>query len=99
MDSGAAERIDTDTFTCAANRVQAEHTGKIARVGLDEIVAVRRGSAQGVGKRYPFDSLKSGLQKFVGFRLDPAGNLGVGRTPVGWVVFESAIARRIMRRR
>ena len=50
-------------------------------------------------ERNPFHTFQTRLEKLIRLRFDPTGNTCIRRATIGWVVFEAAITRRIMRRR
>src|SRR6185437_4405565 len=82
-----------------AYRVHVQNGAEIAHIVLQIVVSVSRGGAPRGGEA---DSLHRGatrLQQLVGPRLDPPGHVGVRGSAVGRVVFEAAVAGRIMRGR
>lgn len=99
IDAGAAERIDAHTDPGAANGGEIHHVRQIIDVNIEEIVAMRTGCAQSALERDPGNASHTFLQQGVGAVFDPGGDIAVGRAPIGRVVFETAVFRRIMRRR
>ncbi len=95
----AAERIDADGKTGVAHRVHVDHGIEVGDVRPDEVLRmdVRRLDRGGIV--HPPDAGVARAQQFVGARLDPVGDVGVGRTAVRRVVLDTAVGRRIVRGR
>ena len=75
VDAGAAERIHAQADLRAANRVHVDHIAEIADVGIEIVVPVRRGGAKSLLERNPLHALQAVLEKLVGLRFDPAGDV------------------------
>ncbi|OPZ82285.1 MAG: hypothetical protein BWY75_03365 [bacterium ADurb.Bin425] len=56
------------------------------------------GSGHSLPEGHALDPLHAGGDYFIGFLFDPAGDIGVGWSARGWVVFETTVLRRVMRR-
>ena len=97
--TGAAERIDAQLQPGRLDRVHVDDRVQVVHIGLDEILLVGgvRPQRRRVGQPAHLGIVRS--QQGVGAILNPAGGVGVGRSAVGRVVLETAIARWIVRRR
>src|SRR5207253_5951369 len=56
---GTAERIHPEPNLRAANGVHVDHGTKIAGVGVEIVIAVRRGGTQRLLERHPFHPLEA----------------------------------------
>ena len=99
MNARAAQRVHTHPDFRFADRLHVDCVAKIADIGIEKIVAMRRRRLQGGCVGNALDALQLRLEQTVGQLLDPAGGVLVGRAAIRRVVFEAAIARRIVRRR
>ena len=95
--AGAAERVDTEVQAAAADRLEVDHVGKVADVGVEKIVAMRGGCPQRLLERRAPDALQPTLEHGIGLRLDPARDGAVGGTARGRIVLEATAVRRVVR--
>ena len=95
----AAERIDADLQAGLADRFHVDHGAEIGHVVSDEILLHDRRRRQRLRVGHAPDAAVAILHQRIGALLDPAGGIGVGRAAVRRVVFDAAVARRIVRRR
>src|SRR5215510_9209773 len=84
---------------CAAEDIYIHYAGEIADIGVHVIVPVRSGGTVSPLERDALHTLQVLGEQGVCLRLDPVGDVRIGWTTVGWVVFESTIRRRIVRGR
>ncbi len=98
MDAGATQRINANVELGRANGVHVEHVREVIYIGIEIVVPVRRLGAERFLDWNPFDSRKPFLKKLVGFRLDPISYGLFRRAASGWIVFEAAVMRWIVRR-
>ncbi len=99
MHRGPAQRIDGEAQTGGAHRRQIDDVLQVAHVGVEVVVL---GGGRGVARAlvwHPRDLVDAGRQELVGAALDGRGDVGVGRSAVGRVVFEAPVGRRVVRRR
>ena len=80
------------------DRLQVDHLAKVVNIGAQEVVAMRGGGGERLRQGNPLHRRERGSQQFIGPILDPCRGSGICRTPVGGIVFEAAIMRRIVRR-
>ena len=97
--AGAAQRVDAHADAGGADRVEVDHVAEVGDVASEEVVFVHAGGAPSLGDRQAPDVAEAVRQQGIGLLLDPAGDVGVGRTTVGRIVLEAAIFGRIVRRR
>src|ERR1700712_1186260 len=98
MHACPAQRVDAQTQTGASNGVHVDDVFQVGDVGIEVVMTV-----SGVGLERLFQAYTGHAddflgQQFVGLVLDPLGDIGVSRAAVGWVVFEAAAFRRVVRR-
>ena len=96
-DARAAHRVHAEAQAGRRDGRHVEDLVQVVDVGRD--VVVGRGRGPGLGERRPPDGLPARRQQLVGLVLDPAGDRGVGRAAVGWVVLEAAVLGRVVGRR
>ena len=94
--AGAAERIDTEADSRAADHAKIDHAAEIGDIGAEEIVLVRGGCAARTRKRHPPHAREAIFEHRVRPRLDPAGDIGVRGAAVGGVVLEPAVVGRVV---
>ena len=98
-DGGAAERIDADFQSGAADRRHVDHLFEVGDVGRDEVLGDEmRRRQRGRVVQSLHRAVAVGHQR-VGALFDPAGDVGVGRAAIGRVVLDAAVARRVVRGR
>ena len=93
----AAKRIDADLQAGLADRFHVDHGAEIGDVGFNEILLHGRRRRQRLRVRYAPDAAVAIVHQRIGTLLDPAGGIGIGRAAVRRVVFDAAVARRIVR--
>ena len=96
VDAGPAQGIRPDPHALGADRVDVHHVGQVGDVGVHVVVPL--GVLQRPRQRHPLHLGIAAAQNLVGALGDCTGGVGVGRPTVGWVVLESAVAGRIVRR-
>src|SRR5439155_4861995 len=93
VDAGPAQRIGADADALGADRVYVDDVGQVLDVGVQVVVPLR--ALQRPGQRRPLHALEPLAQNLVGTLGDDTGRVGVGRSAVGRVVLEAAVARRV----
>ena len=99
MHARAAQRIDPDSDAGAADRFHVEDIAEVGDIGPDIIMAVNVDDLAGAVIGDAFDAAKVVFEIAVGGALDSRGDVGIRRPAIGRIVFETAVFRRIMRRR
>jgi hypothetical protein len=99
MHTGAAQGVDADLQSGFADHLEIDHEPQVGHVGAEEIVAMRRGSAQSLLVTHAADVAQAADHQLIGPLLDPARNVLVGGAAVGRVVLEASISRRVVRGR
>ena len=99
MNAGATERIDSQVDVCAANDIHVDHVAEIIDISLEVIMTMCCRRAKSSFERNAFHAFQTRFEKLIRLRLDPTGDSCIRRPAIGWVVFEAAIVRRVMRRR
>jgi hypothetical protein len=95
---GPAERIDPDVEPRAPDGLEVQDGGEIVDVRVQVVVPVRgRCPERPLVRRAPHVAQSSDDQ-LVRARADPVRDVGVGRAPVGRIVLEAAVLRRVVRR-
>ena len=94
-----AQWIHAECETGPADGVRVDDILEIFDIGQHQIDFV---GGDGLDRRregYPFDAGIARAQQDVRSALNPPGHVGIGRTTVGWVVLETAVLGRVVRRR
>src|SRR6202040_2297294 len=94
----ASKRIDTDLHTRRADGFQIDDVCKVFHVGSDKVLGVRRRNLEGSTETDALDAFVTAAQQLVRAVLNPVGDVGVGRASVRWIVFETAVGWRVVRR-
>ena len=94
----AAERIDADFDTEAADRFHVDDVGEVGDIGPDIVMAMHASRFARAVVGDALDALEAVFEKAVRGALDRPGDIGIRRTAVGRIVFETAILGRIVRR-
>src|SRR6202042_177053 len=93
------ERIDADLHAGSADRFHVDDIDEIGDIGGNVIVAVNAGRFARVVIGGTPDALETVFEKTVRRALHRSGDVGMGRTAIGRIIFETAVFRRIVRRR
>src|SRR5215813_6913781 len=96
--AGTTQRIHADVNLALADCLEVDHRGKIAYIGIEILMGMYVGSASSAFKRYSRHSAQVVGNESVGLPFYPFGDVSVRRSAVGWIVFEAAKSRRVMRR-
>ncbi len=96
LDGGPAERVSTDPHPGALDRLDVDDAAEVAHVPVTEVVLPERVGVD-VGEARAGDARQAPGDQLVRAVGDPAGRVGVGRSAVGRVVLEPAVARRVVR--
>src|SRR6266478_2170371 len=94
----ATERVDTELESCAANRLHVHDVSQVIDVRRNEVMLM---CCPRVNCRGEWDALYvrvSRAQQRVCALLNPIRHVAICRSAVRWVVLESAVLRRVMRR-
>ena len=100
LPGGAAERIHAELQAGAPDGVHVDDVFQVVDIGQDEVFLV--GARRLDGRCEDGTRVTPALppvQQLVGPILDPSRHVGVGRAPVGRVVLEAAVLRRVVRGR
>ena len=97
MDRRAAQRVHAQRQAGSADGVHVNHVAQVVDVGQNEIFLMGARCLDGRGERHPPHPATTRAQQFVGPILNPLRHVGLGRAPVGRVVFEATVLRRIVR--
>ena len=93
--TGAAQRVHAEPQPGAADRVEVDDGRQVVDVGGDVVAPRDAGLLVG----HAGNVAEPLLEQPVRLALDPARDVGVGRPAVRRVVFEAAVAGRVVRRR
>ena len=96
MHAGAAHRVHTHAHLRCADHVHVDHVAEVTDVGAEKVVAMRRRSLQGLGMRHALHAFETRFEQAIGLGFDPACDGLTRRPAVRRVVFETAIARRVV---
>ncbi len=88
--------IGADAQAGGADDVHVDDGGEVFDVGLEQILAMRRWGGEGTFEGNAFDAGVIFAKQCVGAVLDPFGDIDIGGAGGGWVVFESAVAGRVV---
>src|SRR5688572_29247312 len=94
---GTTQRIDADLHPLRANRVHFDHSGQIIDIRTYQVLFMRGCRVQRGTIRNPLYLSVAVSQKRIRALLDPIRNIRVGGATLWWIVFKSAIVRRIVR--
>ena len=97
--AGAAQGIDADFDAGGADRLHVDDIAEVGDIGPDVIVAMHAGRLARAVIGDALDALQAVFEIAVGGALDAGGDVGIGRTAIGRIIFEAAILGRIVRRR
>src|SRR6516165_7968354 len=96
--AGTTQRIHADANLALADCLQIDHRGKIAHIGIEVLMGMYGGGASSALKRYSQHSPQVVGNEGVGLPFYPIGDVSISGPAVGWIVFEAAESRRVMRR-
>ena len=99
VDARPTEGVHAQAKPRALDRRHIDDVPQIADVRVEIVVPVRGRGAQRLLVWDAFHACEAALHQFIRPGFDPAGDAAIGRSPSGGVVLESAVVRRIVRRR
>src|SRR5438876_12398626 len=88
VDAGPTEWVHAQAQPRALDRRHIDDVPQIADVRVEIVVPVRRGGAERLLVWYAFHAFEAALQQLVRPGFNPAGDTGIGRSPIGGVVPE-----------
>ena len=97
MHACAAQRVHTHADLGAADGVHVDHLPQVVHVVAQVVVLVRGGGAQCLRMGHASHAVQLAFQVMVGRCLDALGNVLTGWATVRRVVFETTIARWVVR--
>src|SRR6185312_10216259 len=97
--AGATERIHSEVQLAGGNRLKIDDLSQFPDIAGDVVVLARCARLQRLLEEHSLYALQSICNQSVGAFLNPLCRRGIGWSARGWVVFEAAILRRIMRGR
>ena len=92
----SAQRIGPHADPGVADGVQVQHAGQVVDIGAQEVEPARRGVSP--VERDALHLGQAALDQLIGAGGDGAGGVAPGRTAGGGIVFDAAVAGRIVRR-